>query len=242
MSQDSKIMTRFSRKRLQKDIIEIIKEPLIEHGIYYAHDENNFLNGYAVVFGPNDTIYRHGCYCFKFKFPTNYPFSPPKLTYMTNDGETRFHPNLYRNGKVCISILNTWKGEQWTSCQSIKSILLMLVTLFHNKPLLNEPGIKESSSQFIPYNKIITYKNLEIALLRNIDKEKQINSMNKCQAFIPIYENYVRKNKKDILKYVEELKNNEEKSTQYVRLYNMRCNIDYSYLNDKIQSEIKKLL
>ena len=55
------------------------------------------LRGYAVVFGPSDTLYRYGCYCFEFKFPTNYPFSPPKLTYMTNDGCTRFHPNLYRN-------------------------------------------------------------------------------------------------------------------------------------------------
>lgn len=242
MSNYNTTMTKSSRKRLQKDIIQIIKEPLIEHGIHYAHDENNFLNGYAVVFGPSDTIYRHGCYCFKLKFPTNYPFSPPKLTYMTNDGETRFHPNLYRNGKVCISILNTWKGEQWTSCQSIKSVLLMLVTLFHNKPLLNEPGIKETNSMFIPYNKIITYKNLEIALLRNIDKEKQKNYMDKCQAFIPIYENYIKKNHKIILNYVNDLKNNQEDSNEYVRLYNMRANINYSELYDKIESQIHKLI
>ena len=49
------------------------------------------------------------------------------LNYLTNDGKTRFNPNLYRNGKVCISLLNTWKGEQWTSCQTIESILLSLV-------------------------------------------------------------------------------------------------------------------
>ena len=34
-----------------------------------------------------------------------------KLTYLTNDGNTRFHPNLYRNGKVCLSVLNTWRGK-----------------------------------------------------------------------------------------------------------------------------------
>lgn len=242
MSKDIKIMSKSSRKRLQKDIIQIIKEPLTDHGIYYAHDENDFLNGYAVIFGPSDTIYRYGCYCFKLKFPTNYPFSPPKLTYMTNDGVTRFHPNLYRNGKVCISILNTWKGEQWTSCQSIKSVLLMLVTLFHNKPLLNEPGIKETSTMFVPYNKIITYKNLEIALLRNIDKEKQKKSMNECEAFIPIYENYIKKNYKNILEYVCDLKNNQEDTEEYVRLYNMRSNINYSELCDKIKSQIHKLV
>ena len=81
---------------------------------------------------------------FEFNFPTNYPMSPPKLNYLTNDGSTRFHPNLYRNGKVCLSVLNTWRGEGWTSCQTIRSVLLILVTLFHNKPLLNEPGITEN--------------------------------------------------------------------------------------------------
>ena len=45
--------------------------------------------------------------------------------------------------KFVISVLNTWRGEL-ESCQTIRSILLILVTLFHNKPLLNEPGIKES--------------------------------------------------------------------------------------------------
>ena len=125
-------------KRLQKDIIDIIRNPLTDNGIYYSHDDTNMLKGYAVVFGPDDSIYRYGAYIFEFNFPTNYPYSPPKLNYMTNDGVTRFHPNLYRSGKVCISILNTWKGEQWTSCQTIRSILLMLVTLLHNKPLALE--------------------------------------------------------------------------------------------------------
>ena len=72
---------------------------------------------------------------------------------------------LYRNGKVCLSVLNTWRGEGWTSCQTIRSVLLILVTLFHNKPLLNEPGITEKHRSFIPYNKIITYRNVEHSML-----------------------------------------------------------------------------
>ena len=46
----SKVMSKDSRKRLQKDIIEIIKNPLTEHGIYYTHDDSNMLKGYAVIF------------------------------------------------------------------------------------------------------------------------------------------------------------------------------------------------
>ena len=36
-------------------------------------------------------------YFFEFKFPTNYPFSPPNVIYNTNDGRTRFNPNLFYN-------------------------------------------------------------------------------------------------------------------------------------------------
>ena len=49
--EESKIMSKDSRKRLQKDIIDIIKNPLTEHGIYYTHDDSDMLKGYAVIFG-----------------------------------------------------------------------------------------------------------------------------------------------------------------------------------------------
>ena len=227
-----KIMSKMSKKRLQKDIVDIIKNPLCDNGIYYAHDVENMLKGYAVILGPDDTIYRYGAYCFEFTFPSNYPFSPPKLKYLTNDNETRFHPNLYRNGKVCISILNTWKGEQWTSCQTIKSILLMLVTLLHNKSLLNEPGIRESHSSFSVYHEIITYKNLEIAILRNL-KKNMIN-VGKCSCFLPIYKKYIKENKSKIIEYINELKNkNKKKEKLHARIYNMSCLKDYKKLHNE---------
>ena len=231
----SKVMTKISRRRLQKDIVQIIKNPLTDQGIYYAHDENDMLKGYAIIFGPSDTIYRYGGYCFEFSFPHNYPFSPPKLKYLTNDNITRFHPNLYRSGKVCISILNTWKGEGWTSCQNISSILLMLVTLLHNKPLLNEPGIKETHSSFKSYNKIITYKNLEIAVLRNLRKDKQ-HLMGKCICFAAIYTNYIKKNKEKILDYIIKQKEENKEEKEYcARIYSMKCVINYDELLDKFK-------
>lgn len=234
---ESIIMSRSSQKRLQKDIIDIIKNPLTDNGIYYAHDENNMLRGYAIIFGPSDTIYRYGAYYFSFAFPTDYPFSPPKVTFLTGDGITRFHPNLYRNGKVCISILNTWKGEQWTSCQNIKSILLMLVTLFHNKPLLNEPGIKETHKDFKLFNQIITYKNIEIAILNTLCKK---NIPDACVSFTPLYINYIIENKKHILKYIKSFKKL-NKITVHIGLYNFKCTIDYKPVYKQIKDILKHL-
>ena len=238
--ENSKVMSKDSRKRLQKDIIEIIKNPLTEHGIYYTHDDSNMLKGYAVIFGPSDTIYRYGAYMFEFKFPTNYPVSPPKLTYLTNDGNTRFHPNLYRNGKVCLSVLNTWRGEGWTSCQTIRSILLILVTLFHNKPLLNEPGIKESHGSFIPYNKIITYRNVEHSIINTLTSglNSKISPIY-LSWFFPYYKKYIVEHNQDIIKYIEDLKNNEEDNGTFsTSIYGLRCKTNYK----KMLSDFKKII
>jgi len=236
-------MNRDNIMRLQRDIIGIIKHPLTDNGIYYAHDDSNMLKGYAVIFGPDDTIYRYGAYIFEFYFPTNYPYSPPKLKYLTNDGATRFHPNLYRNGKVCISILNTWRGEQWTSCQSIRSILLMLVTLLHNKPLLNEPGIKESNNSFLPYNKIITYKNLDVAILRNIRKENATKYNDIINGLLIYHTNYIDEHKDDILKYICDIKEKDEykdKNKLYsTSIYNMSIAVNYMKLYDDFLSYFK---
>ena len=48
---------------------------------------------------------------------------------------------------------------------------LTLLSLFHNKPLLNEPGITESNSNFKKYNKIIQHQNIKVAILKVIKKE-----------------------------------------------------------------------
>jgi ubiquitin-conjugating enzyme E2 Z len=165
-----KIVTKETISRLTKDIREIIKNPLINHGIYYKHSEEDILKGSAMIVGPEGTPYFGGFYFFTFDFPCDYPHSPPLVTYCTNGDNIRFNPNLYKDGKVCISLLNTWRGEQWTSCQTLATVLLNLCTLLNNEPLLNEPGISKKHPDFLVYNKIIEYKNVEIAILKMIQK------------------------------------------------------------------------
>ena len=61
---------------------------------------------HVLVTGPFDTPYEGGLFHFFIRFPPNYPFSPPRVKFMTtDDGRVRFNPNLYQNGKVCLSIL-----------------------------------------------------------------------------------------------------------------------------------------
>ena len=61
---------------------------------------------HALITGPFDTPYEGGLFHFVIRFPPNYPLVPPRVAFMTTGGGTvRFNPNLYRNGKVCLSIL-----------------------------------------------------------------------------------------------------------------------------------------
>jgi ubiquitin-protein ligase len=235
---DETFMPKSNQKRLAKDIIDIMKDPLENQGIYYSHDDNNMLRGYAMIFGPCDTIYEHGIYLFEFKFPSNYPYSPPKLTYLTNDGKTRFNPNLYRTGKVCLSLLNTWKGEQWTSCQSIRTILLVLISILHNKPLLNEPGVSIKHKDFDIYNKIIQYSNFKTAILRVITKEILPNKFN---TFFPDIKKHILSKKKDILDKLKLLSNQVKNDEYYVGIYSMRIIINYKTLIINMEKEIKLL-
>ena len=121
------IISQITVKRLIFDIKDITNNSLSKDGIYYKHDESNMLLGYALIIGPNNTPYEYGNFLFKFKFPHDYPYSPPTVIYCTNDGTTRFHPNLYKNGKLCLSILNTWHGPGWTPSNTIRSVLMTIL-------------------------------------------------------------------------------------------------------------------
>ena len=151
-------------RRIIRDIKELREHPLVAHGIYYEHDETDILKGRALIIGPADTPYADGFYLFKFQFPANYPHAPPKVEFCTSDGITRFNPNLYRTGKVCLSILNTWKGDPWSGCQTISSVLLAMCTILNDEPLLNEPGVTKTHRDYESYNEIIRYKNIEVAI------------------------------------------------------------------------------
>jgi len=220
----------FAQQRLLKDISTIMKEPLTEHGIYYEHDEQNMLQGYAMIIGSPDTPYFGGFYLFQFGFPLDYPFSPPQVMYFTNDGYTRFNPNLYINGKVCLSILNTWIGEKWAACQTISTILLTLCSILNKTPYCNEPGCSTTSDGFIPYQKTIHFKNIDFAICKFLQEPTSIPTQFKC-FYSNMTESFL-KNYDNILEEVEQRQS--YKSIEVVKIYGMTTDINYSELKIKL--------
>ena len=160
-------------KRIFKDIQNFKTSNLHEHGIYCSFSEKNLYNAYALIIGPEGTPFEDGFYLFKIEFPNNYPLNPPKVISLTQGNNIRFNPNLYTNGKVCVSILNTWGGPEWTSSCSLNSVLLSIQTLLNETPIHNEPGwelIDKTDLRCVNYNKLLKYANLKIAILDMLDK------------------------------------------------------------------------
>ena len=221
-------------KRLLKDLKEIKKNPLHSHGIYYEHDDSNILKGQALIIGPKNTPYQYGYYLFNFEFPTDYPHNPPKVKYLTNDGNTRFNPNLYKCGKVCLSILNTWRGEAWTGCQTLSTTLLTFITIFHNMPLINEPGIDANHPSNKPYNEIITYKNFDTAICYMLTEYPKKNNKHYDIMKSLFLENY-----NDIRNII--LSKPKNSFSEYSRIYNLTQLIDYNDLLNNIDNLYIKL-
>lgn len=231
-SENTIIISKETTKRLIKDVKDLIKSPLDEEGIYYKHDETNILKGYAYICGPKDSVYFGGNYFFEFQFPRDYPHKPPKVTFQTNDGETRFHPNMYRNGKICLSILNTWKGDPWTGCQSIRSILLTIVSIMDDKPLLHEPGFTERHSDTNKYSEIILFKNMDFSVNKLL-----MDDMKYCiNPFNEIFKDNIvcqfKKNREDILKILEEKKESEPYNIK-TGIYSLNIHIDWKKTYNK---------
>jgi ubiquitin-protein ligase len=166
-------------KRTKADIGQVCHskdhyDPNYTH--YYEPDEKDMKKGHLLILGVENTPYFGGFYLFDTTFPSDYPFSPPKMKFLSNDGKTRFNPNLYKpnsnptfDGKVCLSILNTWSESTWSQVQRFSSVIeTMRAHLFHNKPLTNEPGYDDANPMNEIYNRMITYENINFNIYHNI--------------------------------------------------------------------------
>jgi len=67
-------------------------------------------------------------------FPKNYPFQPPEFKFL----RPLWHPNVYEDGRLCISILHQpgeddmsgeTADERWSPAQRVESVLLSILSL-----------------------------------------------------------------------------------------------------------------
>lgn len=97
-------------------------------------NEENFFEWEALIMGPEGTYFEGGVFPARLTFPPDYPLGPPKMKFTCE----LFHPNIYSDGRVCISILHApgddpmgyeTSAERWSPVQSVEKILLSVVSM-----------------------------------------------------------------------------------------------------------------
>ena len=99
----------------------------------------------ALIVGPAGTPYENGLFEFDIFLPANYPNAPPKVILITTgSGQIRFNPNLYKEGKVCLSLLGTWAGPGWhPKCTLLQVLISIQSLILVDEPFFNEPGFEK---------------------------------------------------------------------------------------------------
>jgi ubiquitin-conjugating enzyme E2 G1 len=128
-------------KRLAMEMKELLKESNYLYSIF-PH-EDNFLQWEGYIIGPEDTYYEGGIFQVQMIFTKQYPNRAPQVIV-----KNIIHPNIYNDGKVCISILHEGTDqygyekdiERWLPTHGINTIMLSIISM------LSEPNFESPAN------------------------------------------------------------------------------------------------
>ncbi|XP_075908821.1 ubiquitin-conjugating enzyme E2 R2-like [Petromyzon marinus] len=141
-----------SQKALLRELKGVQQDEPMEGFAITLVDEADLYVWEVAIFGPPNTLYEGGYFKAQMKFPKDYPYSPPTFRFLTK----MWHPNIYENGDVCISILHPpvddpqsgeLASERWNPTQSVRTILLSVISLL-NEPNTYSPANVDASVMY----------------------------------------------------------------------------------------------
>jgi ubiquitin-conjugating enzyme E2 D/E len=108
-------------KRLTQNYVDIQKNP---PPLCFAEPRNSskdLIDWIGWIDGADDSPYTGGKFHISLRFPSDYPFKPPTIKFLT----PIFHPNIGSDGEICLDILHS----QWSPALTIRSLLISLSSL-----------------------------------------------------------------------------------------------------------------
>lgn len=111
-------------------------------------DDNIFLWNIGIIILNKDSIYHGGYIKAQMRFPADFPFSPPHFRFTP----AIYHPNVYRDGRLCISILHQSGDpmsdepelETWSPAQTVETVLISIISLLED-PNISSPANIDAS-------------------------------------------------------------------------------------------------
>uniref|UniRef100_A0A2P2HX34 Ubiquitin-conjugating enzyme E2 C n=1 Tax=Hirondellea gigas TaxID=1518452 RepID=A0A2P2HX34_9CRUS len=144
------------KKRLQGELMRLMMAKNKDLSAF--PDGDNLFKWIGTIIGPEGTVYHNLTYKLSFEFPSGYPYSPPKVKFITHC----FHPNVDNHGNICLDILK----EKWSALYDVQSILLSI------QSLLGEPN-NRSPLNVTAANMWSNEEAFKKYLLENYNKEKE---------------------------------------------------------------------
>ena len=109
--------------RLKNELKDIVENPptncsagIVEDDIYHWQ---------ATILGPTESPYEGGIFYLQIQFPMDYPFKPPKVTFITKI----YHCNINSTWTICLDILK----DQWSPALTISKVLLSICSLMDDQ-------------------------------------------------------------------------------------------------------------
>ena len=105
-----------------------------------------------MIIGPPDTLYEGGFFRALLTFPPEYPQMPPRLRFTS----ALWHPNVYPDGTVCISILHPpgedkygyeHPSERWLPVHTVETIMLSVISML-SSPNDQSPANIEAAREY----------------------------------------------------------------------------------------------
>jgi ubiquitin-conjugating enzyme E2 D/E len=124
-------------RRLNKELKDLGEQPVPDCSAGPVGDD--LFSWQATIMGPSDSPYQGGVFFLTMKFPTDYPFKPPKIQFTTKV----YHPNVTPEGQICLDILK----DAWSPALSIGKVLLSLASLLTD-PNPENPLVADIATQY----------------------------------------------------------------------------------------------
>ncbi|RDW86851.1 putative ubiquitin conjugating enzyme (UbcB) [Aspergillus mulundensis] len=106
-----------SQKRIAKELAELTESPP-DGIIVELANESNLYEWKVFMDGPEDSPYHKGRFELKLTLPTEYPFKPPTVSFVTKI----YHPNVTNDdkGSMCLGML---KADEWKPSSRLSAVL-----------------------------------------------------------------------------------------------------------------------
>ncbi len=153
-------------RRLQNEYKQYLSDPSSFYTIQPNSD--NFFHWDILIFGPPETIYEDGIFKCQITFSNQYPNKPPEFKFISNLP----HPNIYPDGKVCISILHEGIdetnyediSERWNPSHNVNTIIMSIISILISPNIDSTANVDMSKLWRNDYNE---YKKMIYRIIAN---------------------------------------------------------------------------